>query len=77
MSNWFEFLQARRCVINEFRLEGKSCTEIARILSMDPGQVYLISTVENEAGPVPEDASRAIIESRDRAMKILERMPDK
>jgi hypothetical protein len=57
-SNWAEFLEVRRDLIEKWRQEGKSCTEIAGILSMDAGQVYLISRVE--AGNVPEDA-RAVL----------------
>jgi hypothetical protein len=61
MSSWFAFLAVRRVLINEMRGEGKSCTEIAGILSMDAGQVYLISEVES--GAAPEDARASILES--------------
>ena len=76
MNNWQKYLEARRDLINEFRTEGKSCTEIAQILTMDPGQVWLISQVE-EGKPVPEDAQKAIMIARDRAMAVLSEMPGK
>lgn len=57
---WVRFLEIRRELINEWRLEGKSCTEIACVLSMDPGQVFLISQVES--GEPPDDAVQAIRE---------------
>lgn len=61
MSNsWGDFLEIRQRLIGEMRTEGKTCTEIAQILSMDPGQVYLISRVESE--DPPEDARQAILE---------------
>lgn len=70
MSAWAAFLSVRKVLIQEFRAEGKSCTEIARILSMDPGQVWLIA---DEAGPAPEDARQAIIEARDRGFEYIRR----
>ncbi len=69
---WGKFLKVRQQLINEWRREGKSCTEIARTLSMDPGQVYLISTVDDHNQPAPEDARRSIIEVRDRAMRLFQ-----
>lgn len=56
---WGPFLECRRDLIEAFRRDGKSCTEIARTLSMDPGQVYLISRVE--VGTPPDDAREAIL----------------
>jgi hypothetical protein len=67
---WSRFLHVRRDLINEWRTEGKTCTEIAQLLSMDAGQVFLISTVE-PADVVPEDARRSIIEVRDRGLAAL------
>lgn len=56
---WARFLEVRRELIEEWRREGQSCTEIARTLSMDPGQVFLISRVEDDNNP-PADALGAI-----------------
>ncbi|HVJ72061.1 MAG TPA: hypothetical protein VM531_11250 [Sphingomicrobium sp.] len=61
MSVWADFLAARRVLINEWRREGKSCTEIAATLSMDPGQVWLISEVEDKNSEPPKDAKAAIV----------------
>ncbi len=57
---WPEFLSVRKRLIAEWRAEGKSCTEIASILSMDPGQVWLINA-DNERDPVPEDARLSVL----------------
>ena len=74
MSNWAEFLRIRRDVIEEFRQEGKSCTEIARILSMDAAQVYLISRVEQ--GDIPEDARIALQEDTNRVRRMTKLMEE-
>jgi hypothetical protein len=42
-SPWSDFLHHRARVIDVFIEEGKSPEEIALVLSMDPGQVRLIS----------------------------------
>jgi hypothetical protein len=72
MNVWSQFLDARRALINEWRLEGKSCTDIAEILSMDAGQVYLISQVET--GEPPEDARASILESTAAALAYHRRI---
>lgn len=66
---WAQFLDVRRRLINEFRQNGKSCTDIAEMLSMDSGQVYLISQVEH--GEPPDDARAAILEVRDRVTRYF------
>ena len=57
--SWFSFLEKRKVVIDEFLAEGKTCTEVAAILSMEPGQVWLISDRSKEE-PAPVDAAQAI-----------------
>lgn len=49
---WADFLHHRRRVIDEFLQEGKSYETIAVILSMDAGQVKLIS----ESDPATAEA---------------------
>jgi len=46
MSYRADFLEIRRRHIREMVAEGDSFAEIARVLSMDPGQVQLISMTE-------------------------------
>lgn len=67
---WHQFLSLRRELINQWRREGKSCTEIAYTLSMDAGQVYLISQVES--GPVPDDAQKSITEHSAKMQKMID-----
>jgi hypothetical protein len=66
--SWEAFLRIRALLIDEFLIEGETCTKIAQTLSMDPGQVWLISrssdhpTVQSMAPP--SDAMDAIIKHR-------------
>lgn len=53
---WADFLHHRARVLVEFRAEGKTPEDTARILSMDPGQVAAILDSydpENSTGPAP------------------------
>jgi hypothetical protein len=68
---WFRFLAIRAELIDEFLAEGKSCTEICDIFSMEPGQVWLISQRNGPTGPVPEDAAKAIEDHRIRVERMI------
>lgn len=72
MSSWMAFLAVRKLLIEEMLAEGKSCTEIAQTLSMDVGQVWLISDRSSDPlREVPEDARQAITQYRDRVKQML------
>jgi hypothetical protein len=67
--SWGNFLTVRRQLIREMRDEGKSCTEIAATLSMDPGQVWLINADRENA--CPDDARDAVLKHRADVMRRL------
>jgi transposase-like protein len=70
-STWGEFLDVRRRLIQEWRKEGKSCSEIARHLSMDAGQVWLINANNEDHSDVPDDARQSILEVAGKTLRLF------
>jgi hypothetical protein len=66
---WQRFLEARRDVIEWMLSDGHDAAQIARVLSMDPGQVRLIhlSTVEREADRTIRGGARTVTRKAEEA----------